>query len=100
MDGMRKVPSNLPNQDMLAGYIDKPLTDVPDPFGTHEGFAQHNNARLRAFLDGFGFDYEFYSATEQYRSGAFDGVLLRALEKYDAIMDVMLPTLGEERRAT
>ncbi len=100
MDGMRKVPSNLPQQDMLAGYIDKPLTDVPDPFGTHEGFAQHNNARLRAFLDGFGFEYDFYSATEQYRSGAFDAVLLKALEKYQAIMDVMLPTLGEERRAT
>ena len=100
MDGMRKVPSNLPQQDMLAGYIDRPLTDVPDPFGTHEGFAQHNNARLRAFLDGFGFEYDFYSATEQYRSGAFDAVLLKALEKYQAIMDVMLPTLGEERRAT
>lgn len=100
MDGMRKVPSNLPQQDMLAGYIDKPLTDVPDPFETHDGFAQHNNARLRAFLDGFGFDYEFYSATEQYRSGAFDDVLLKALGKYQAIMDVMLPTLGEERRAT
>jgi lysyl-tRNA synthetase class 1 len=100
MDGMRKVPSNLPNQDMLAGYIDKPLTDVPDPFGTHEGFAQHNNARLRAFLDGFGFEYDFYSATEQYRSGVFDEALLKALEKFDAIMDVMLPTLGEERRAT
>ncbi len=100
MDGMRKVPSNLPQQDMLAGYIDKPLTDVPDPFGTHEGFAQHNNARLRAFLDGFDFEYDFYSATEQYRSGAFDEVLLKALEKYQAIMDVMLPTLGEERRAT
>ncbi|MCP2678083.1 lysine--tRNA ligase [Maricaulaceae bacterium NA33B04] len=100
MDGMRKVPSNLPQQDMLAGYIDKPLTDVPDPFGTHEGFAQHNNARLRAFLDGFGFEYDFYSATEQCRSGAFDEVLLKALEKYQAIMDVMLPTLGEERRAT
>lgn len=100
MDGMRKVPSNLPQQDMLAGYIDRPLTDVPDPFGTHEGFAQHNNARLRAFLDGFGFEYDFYSATEQYRAGAFDAVLLKALEKYQAIMDVMLPTLGEERRAT
>jgi lysyl-tRNA synthetase class 1 len=100
MDGMRKVPSNLPQQDMLAGYLDMPLTDVPDPFGTHEGFAQHNNARLRAFLDGFGFEYDFYSATEQYRSGAFDAVLLKALEKYQAIMDVMLPTLGEERRAT
>ena len=100
MDGMRKVPSNVPNPEMMQAHLHKPLTAVPDPFGTHEGFAQHNNARLRGFLDSFGFDYEFYSATEQYRSGAFDAVLLRALEKFDAIMDVMLPTLGEERRAT
>ncbi|HAQ36590.1 MAG TPA: lysine--tRNA ligase, partial [Alphaproteobacteria bacterium] len=74
MDGMRKVPSNVPNQDLLHAHLGKPLTDVPDPFGTHEGFAQHNNARLRAFLDSFGFEYEFLSATEQYRSGAFDEV--------------------------
>jgi lysyl-tRNA synthetase, class I len=100
MDGMRKVPTNVPQQELLQQYLQKPLTDVPDPFGTHEGFAQHNNARLRAFLDGFGFDYEFLSATEQYRSGAFDDVLLRALEKYDDIMKVMLPTLGAERQAT
>ena len=100
MDGMRKVPSNVPQQALLEQYLQKPLTDVPDPFGTHEGFAQHNNARLRAFLDGFGFEYEFLSATEQYRSGAFDEVLLRALKKYDDIMKVMLPTLGAERQAT
>ena len=100
MDGMRKVPSNLPNQEMLEAHLGKPLTDVPDPFGTHDGFAQHNNARLRGFLDSFGFDYEFFSATEQYRSGAFDEALLRALEKFDAIMEVMLPTLGAERQAT
>lgn len=100
MDGMRKVPSNLPEQEMLEGYLHKPLTDVPDPFGTHESFAHHNNARLRGFLDSFGFDYEFMSATEHYRSGAFDAALLRALEKFDAIMDVMLPTLGAERQAT
>jgi lysyl-tRNA synthetase class 1 len=100
MDGMRKVPSNVPQQALLEQYLQKPLTDVPDPFGTHEGFAQHNNARLQAFLDGFGFEYEFLSATEQYRSGAFDAVLLRALEKYDDIMKVMLPTLGAERQAT
>nr|WP_233346614.1 hypothetical protein [Hyphobacterium sp. CCMP332] len=100
MDGMRKVPGNVPQRELLEQYLQKPLTDVPDPFGTHEGFAQHNNARLRAFLDGFGFDYEFLSATEQYRSGAFDAVLLRALEKYDDIMKVMLPTLGAERQAT
>jgi len=100
MDGMRKAPSNLPNQEMLQQHMGKPLTDVPDPFGSHEGFAQHNNARLRGFLDSFGFDYEFFSATQQYRSGAFDEVLLRALERFDKIMDVMLPTLGAERQAT
>jgi len=100
MDGMRKVPDNVPNPELLAPYLQKPLTDVPDPFGTHEGFAQHNNARLCGFLDSFGFDYSFRSATELYRSGAYDAVLLRALEKYDAIMGVMLPTLGPERRAS
>ena len=100
MDGMRKIPGNVPNTAMLEAHLGKPLTDVPDPFGTHEGFAQHNNARLRAFLDGFGFSYEFYSATEQYRSGAFDDVLLRALERFDDIMKVMLPTLGAERQET
>jgi lysyl-tRNA synthetase class 1 len=100
MDGMRKVPDNVPNPEALLPYLQKPLTDVPDPFGTHAGFAQHNNARLRGFLDSFGFDYDFRSATELYRSGAFDATLLRALDKYDAIMAVMLPTLGEERRAT
>ncbi len=100
MDGFRKVPTNLPEQDMLAEHLGKPLTKVPDPFGTHESFAHHNNARLRDFLDSFGFEYEFYSATEQYTSGAFDEVLLRMLERFDDVMDIMLPTLGEERRAT
>lgn len=98
MDGMRKIPSNVPNQEMLSAYLQKPLTDVPDPFGLHEGFAQHNNARLRAFLDSFGFEYEFLSATQLYRSGRFDQMLFRALEKFDDIMAIMLPTLGEERR--
>jgi len=100
MDGMRKVPDNVPNPDALTPYLQKPLTDVPDPFGTHEGFAQHNNARLWGFLDSFGFDYSFRSATELYRSGVYDATLRRALERYDAIMGVMLPTLGPERRAT
>lgn len=100
MDGMRKVPDNVPNPASLEPYLQKPLTDVPDPFGTHAGFAQHNNARLRGFLDSFGFDYVFKSATELYRSGAFDATLLTALERYDDIMAVMQPTLGEERRAT
>jgi lysyl-tRNA synthetase class 1 len=100
MDGMRKVPDNVPNPEALTPHLQKPLTDVPDPFGTHEGFAQHNNARLRGFLDSFGFEYSFRSATELYRSGVYDQTLLKALEKYDAIMGVMLPTLGPERRAT
>jgi len=100
MDGMRKVPSNMPNQDMLHEHLGKPLTDVPDPFGTHESFAAHNNGMLCDFLDGFGFEYEFKSATEEYRSGRFDETLLKAAEKYEQIMAVMLPTLGEERQAT
>ena len=100
MDGMRKVPPTVPNPESLEAYLQKPLTDVPDPFGTHESYGAHMNARLRAFLDGFGFDYEFASATELYRSGRYDKWLLKALEKFDEIMAVMLPTLGEERRAT
>ncbi len=100
MDGMRKVPDNLPNQEMLAQYLGKPLTQVPDPFGTHESYGAHMNARLQSFLDTFGFAYEFKSATELYCSGAYDAALLAALAKYDAIMKIMLPTLGEERRQT
>ncbi len=100
MDGLRKVPGNVPNPDMLAAALDKPLTSVPDPFGTHESFAHHNNARLRAFLDQFGFEYEFLSATDCYRSGRMDATLLRMLEVYDKVMDIILPTLGPDRRAT
>ncbi len=100
MDGLRKVPDNIPNKEMMAEHLGRPLTSVPDPFGTHESFGHHNNARLRSFLDHFGFDYTFQSATESYRGGAFDAVLLRLLDSYDAVMKVMLPTLGEERRAT
>ncbi|MEM1275194.1 MAG: lysine--tRNA ligase [Pseudomonadota bacterium] len=100
MDGMRKVPENVPNPEALAQHLQKPLSDVPDPFGTHASFGAHNNARLNAFLDRFGFDYEFISATEFYRSGRFDEILLRAAERYDAIMKVMLKTLGEERQQT
>ena len=69
MDGLRKVPENIPNADMMESHLGKPLTAIPDPFGTHESFGHHNNARLRGFLDGFGFDYEFKSATECYKSG-------------------------------
>ncbi|WP_417525481.1 lysine--tRNA ligase [Marinovum sp.] len=100
LDGMRKVPGNVPNQEELAEHLQKPLTSVPDPFGTHDSFGDHNNAMLRRFLDTFGFEYEFYSATEFYRSGQFDEVLLRACEKYDEVMKVMLKSLREERRQT
>jgi lysyl-tRNA synthetase class 1 len=100
MDGLRKVPDNIPNKEMVAQHLGKPLTQVPDPFGEHKSFGHHNNARLKAFLDTFGFDYEFLSATECYTSGRFDATLLKVLEHYDAIRDVILPTLGPERRAT
>ena len=100
LDGMRKVPENVPNPEELGTHLQKPLTDVPDPFGTHESFGDHNNAMLKRFLDTFGFEYEFYSATEFYRLGQFDEILLRAVEKYDDLMAVMLPSLREERRQT
>ncbi len=100
MDGLRKVPDNIPNRDMVAAHLGKPLSRIPDPFGTHESFGAHNNARLQAFLDGFGFDYEFVSSSELYGSGRFDDALLRVLACYDQIMAIMLPTLGPERRAT
>ncbi len=100
MDGLRKVPGNVPNQDMLAQHIGKPLTQVPDPFGTHESFGHHNNARLRAFLDSFGFSYTFQSATACYQAGKFDQALLQVLRNYDAVINVILPTLGAERQAT
>src|SRR5262245_60595527 len=101
MDGLRKVPDNVPNKDMLAAHLGKPLTSVPDPFSNeYPSFAAHNNARLRRFLDRFGFAYEFLSATECYKAGTFDATLLRMLEVYDKVMDIILPTLGPERRAT
>jgi lysyl-tRNA synthetase class 1 len=100
MDGLRKVPENVPNKDMLAEHIGKPLTQVPDPFETHDSFGAHNNARLIAFLDQFGFDYEFFSATECYQSGKFDKTLLAMLDKHEEIKGAVLPILGEERAAT
>jgi lysyl-tRNA synthetase class 1 len=111
MDGLRKVPDNVPNREMLRQYLGvvgtdgiehggQPLTTVPDPFGCHESFGHHNNAELRGFLDRFGFDYEFQSSTDWYRSGRFDAALKTALDHYDEIMAVMLPTLGEERQRT
>ena len=100
MDGLRKVPDNVPNKDMLTASLNLPLTKVPDPFGTHPSFGAHNNARLRAFLDRFGFDYEFASSTDYYTSGRFDAALLHMLRLYDKVMAIMLPTFREERAAT
>ena len=100
MDGLRKVPDNIPNKDMVAEHLGKPLTKVPDPFGTYPSFGEHNNARLRAFLDVFGFEYEFLSATACYTAGRFDETLLRVLAHFDAVMGIMLPSLREERAQT
>jgi lysyl-tRNA synthetase class 1 len=100
MDGLRKVPDNVPNKEMVAQYLGKPLTRVPDPFGTHNSFAEHNNARLRGFLDQFGFDYEFMSSTACYTTGRFDEALLKVLQHFEEVMAVMLPSLREERAQT
>ncbi|MEI2384223.1 lysine--tRNA ligase [Breoghania sp. JC706] len=101
MDGMRKIPDSVPDKAALEPYLHMPLTSVPNPFGgDFDSFGAHNNAMLRRFLDTFGFQYEFASATEYYKSGKLDETLIRALERYDDIMKVMLPTLGEERQAT
>ncbi|WP_444667130.1 lysine--tRNA ligase [Cereibacter changlensis] len=100
MDGMRKIPENVPQPEMLREHLQRPLTVVPDPFGEFESFGHHNNAMLRRFLDTFGFEYEFYSATDFYKSGRFDDTLLRACERYDALMEVMLASLRDERQQT
>ena len=100
LDGMRKVPGNVPDPEALAEHLQKPLTSVPDPFGTHDSFGAHNNAMLRRFLDTFGFEYEFISATEFYGSGRFDEVLLRAAREYDKVMAIMLKSLREARQQT
>jgi len=100
MDGLRKVPDNIPNKEMVAEHLGKPLTKVPDPFGTHASFGEHNNARLRAFLDTFGFEYEFLSSTTCYTSGRFDHALLTMLERFEDVMAIMLPSLREERAQT
>jgi lysyl-tRNA synthetase, class I len=100
MDGLRKVPDNVPNKELLAQHLGKPLTKVPDPFGTHASFGEHNNARLRAFLDTFDFQYEFLSSTECYTSGRFDATLIKVLERFDPVMAIMLPSLREERAQT
>ena len=98
MDGLRKVPDNISNKEVLEQNLNKPLTSVPDPFGKYNSFGEHNNERLKSFLDQFGFHYEFKSSTELYQSGIFDDTLKLVLDKYDSIMNIVLPTLGEERK--
>ncbi|QDP19339.1 lysine--tRNA ligase [Sphingomonas xanthus] len=101
MDGLRKVPDNVPNGDLLAANLGKPLSRIPNPFATEDkSFSSHNNAMLRRFLDQYGFDYEFVSAAERYNSGAFDEALKDVLRRFDDILAIMLPTLREERRQT
>ena len=100
MDGLRKVPMNIPNQDMVAKYMNLPLTSIPDPFGQKESFGDYMNSKMMVFLDQFGFEYEFYSATKCYKAGMFNEALMNALDKYEEIMKIMLPSLGEERQAT
>jgi lysyl-tRNA synthetase class 1 len=100
MDGMRKVPGNVPNPEALQEYLQRPLTAVPDPFGEYDSFGDHNNAMLQRFLEAFGFEHEFASSTEYYKSGKMDEILLRSVERYDDVMSIMLPSLREERRET
>ena len=100
MDALRKVPDNVPRRDMLERNLGRPLSRIPDPFGQYESFAQHNNAMLRAFLDQFGFEYGFASATDYYTSGRFDATLRAVLERFDEIQAVMLPSLRDERAST
>lgn len=100
MDGLRKVPQNIPNKKILEDNLHKPLTSIPDPFEEYESFAHYNNARMREFLDSFGFEYTFYSSTEFYKSGRFDKALLRMLELYEEVKSCVLPILGEERKQT
>ena len=100
MDGFRKVPENVPNQDLLQNYLDQPLTNVPDPFEKYDSFGSHNNAKLKEFLNQFGFEYEFISATDCYKSGKFDNALKEILLHYESIKNIILPTLGEERKKT
>ena len=100
MDGLRKIPENMPNAEMLKNHLQKPLTSIPDPFSTHQSYGAHMNAKCQSFLDKFGFDYEFLSSTDLYKKGIYDEFLLKALAKYDEIMNIMVPTLGEERQKT
>ena len=100
MDGLRKVPENVPNKEMLTEHIGKPLTSIPDPFNKYESFGHHNNAKLKSFLDSFGFEYDFVSSTHKYQSGDFDETVISILQNYEKINSIILPTLRTERKKT
>ncbi len=100
MDGLRKVPDNIPNDELLRKNLGKPLTDIPDPFQKYKSFGEHNNEMLKEFLKRFNFKFNFESSTENYKNGKFNSSLIRVLEKYEDIMNTILPTLREERRKT
>ena len=100
MDGLRKVPDNIPNDKILHDNMGKPLTDIPDPFKKYKSFGEHNNKMLVEFLKKFKFDFIFKSSTENYKKGIFNDSIKRVLEKYDDIMNIILPTLRSERRKT
>ena len=99
MDGLRKIPENIPNKSMLENYINTPLTSIPDPFNKHESFGHHNNFKLKSFLDDFGFSYEFKSSTELYKSGFFNETIKLILNHYEEILSIILPTLRSERKS-
>jgi len=100
MDGLRKVPDNIPNKNLLEKNLNKPLTKVPDPFNKFNSFGEHNNEMLKNFLNQFGFKYSFKSSTDLYTSGKFNESLKLILKNYQGIMDIILPTLGKERQKT
>ena len=100
MDGLRKVPENIPNEEILKKNLGKPLTSIPDPFKKFNSFGEHNNEKLKEFLKRFNFKFIFKSSTENYQKGIFNDSLIRVVEKYEEIMNIILPTLREERRKT
>ena len=100
MDGLRKVPENIPKKHLIEEHINKPLSDIPDPFNEFESFSQHNNFKLKQFLNRFGFKYDFQSSTKLYKSGYFNEGLSAVLNNYEKIRNIILPTLGKERRST
>ena len=100
MDGLRKIPDNVPNKDLLEKNLNKPLTSVPDPFNKFGSFGEHNNEMLKKFLNQFGFKYTFKSSSKLYSSGQFNETLKEVLNNYQDIMDIIIPTLGKERQKT